>query len=943
MTQDKEREIQLQFLEEAQDHLDAIESKLIGVSSRAELTRQEVDAMLRSAHSIKGGAAMMEFPILSHLAHRLENFFKVIRTQKQIQPEVERLLLSAVDCLRHVVTTNRQTNMVDEQWQASQVQPLFGQLQQLLGEPREEQETVTPLSPQQEIETVQMLFESEVDAYLQQLESSLAQEDKSGLGAEIATIAQDLSDLGEVLQLPEFNSLCSSVKQLLATQPTREEEVAQAALRAWRRSQAAIMAGQLQGLPSTLNLDGVVEEVSDLSAATNASSTHAVQAASPARFASSIELAPPAELKETQENTVRVPLKQLEQLNDLFGELTIERSGLDLQIERLRNSVKILERKVRSLQQSHHRRQTAALQSSTFQPTLPTTSSFLSEVAFSPDSNQLRQETTPRLPQPMSQPNSGNRLNDEADEASTEMMANVVQLQEVSGDIDLCLQETEQIVGDLNRTSKQLQFCISQLRMRPFADLVGHFPRALRELALQHGKNVELKIHGGDTPIDRSILEALGNPLMHLLRNAFDHGIEDPETRKANGKPEQGTISIEATYRGNQALITFKDDGRGIPLDKVRQRAQYLGLDREAIANASDEEVLTLIFEPGFSTADEVTSLSGRGVGMDVVRTNLRQVRGDIKVETKAGVGTTFTISVPLTLSVARVLLVESRGILLAFPTTAIEEMLLLNVEQISTIEDKSQLRWKEYSVPLIYLGDWLKFRRLQNANEDRTQPLMSAPTVLLIANGSDWVGLQVDRCWGEQEVAIRSVEGNIPMPPGFNGCTILGDGKVVPLVNTPELLYWIATSQHPASVEPEDRHRAAAEQQNQRPTILVVDDSINVRRLLSLTLEKVGYRVEQGKDGLDALEKLMGGSQIAAVVCDIDMPRLDGYGFLARVKSNPAFQQLPVVMLTSRSGIKERQLALNLGATAFFCKPYDKQQLSETLERLIDRRSEES
>lgn len=939
MSQDKEREIQLQFLEEAQDHLDAIESKLIGVSSRAELTRQEVDAMLRSAHSIKGGAAMMEFPTLSHLAHRLENFFKVIRTQKQIQPEVERLLLSAVDCLRHVVTTNRQTNFVDEQWQASQVQPLFEQLQQILGEPREEQETVTPLSPQQGLETVQMLFESEVDAYLQQLESILAQADKSNLGAEVATIAQDLSDLGEVLQLPEFNSLCSSVKQLLATQPAREEEIAQAALRAWRRSQAAIMAGQLQGLPSTLNLDGVVEEVAGL----NASAVAPAPAVSPARFSSPLELAPPAELKETQENTVRVPLKQLEQLNDLFGELTIERSGLDLQIERLRNSVKILERKVRSLQQSHHRRRTATLQPSPFQSALPATSSFLSEVAFSPDSNQFQQETTPRSPQPMSQLDSSNSLNDEADEASTEVMANVVQLQEVSGDIDLCLQETEQIVGDLNRTAKQLQFCISQLRMRPFADLVGRFPRALRELALQHGKNVELKIQGGDTPIDRSILEALGNPLMHLLRNAFDHGIEDPETRKANGKPEQGTISIEATYRGNQALITFKDDGRGIALDKVRQRAQYLGLDREAIANASDEEVLTLIFEPGFSTADEVTSLSGRGVGMDVVRTNLRQVRGDIKVETKAGVGTTFTISVPLTLSVARVLLVEIRGILLAFPTTAIEEMLLLNVEQISTIEDKPQLQWKEYSVPLIYLGDWLKFRRLQHANEERTQPLMSAPTVLLIANGSDWVGLQVDRCWGEQEVAIRPVEGNIPMPPGFNGCTILGDGKVVPLVNTPELLYWIATSQHPASIEPEDRHRAAAELQNQRPTILVVDDSINVRRLLSLTLEKAGYRVEQGKDGLDALEKLMGGSQIAAVVCDIDMPRLDGYGFLARVKSNPAFQQLPIVMLTSRSGIKERQLALNLGATAFFCKPYDKQQLSETLERLINGGLEES
>lgn len=271
---------------------------------------------------------------------------------------------------------------------------------------------------------------------------------------------------------------------------------------------------------------------------------------------------------------------------------------------------------------------------------------------------------------------------------------------------------------------------------------------------------------------------------------------------------------------------------------------------------------------------------------------------------------------------------------LLAFPTTAIEEMLLLNLEQISTVDGKAFLRWKEYTIPLIYLSDWLKFRCLLRSTDAETTPLMGVPTVLIVANGSEWVGLQVDRCWGEQEVAIRPVEGSIPMPPGFTGCTILGDGRVVPLVNTSELLHWIATMGQ--SPELEDRHHAATDLQSQRPAILVVDDSINVRRFLSLTLEKADYRVEQAKDGQDALEKLLSGLQIAAVVCDIDMPRLDGYGFLARVKSNPAFKQLPIVMLTSRSGDKERQLALNLGATAYFCKPYNKQELLEALDRLI-------
>jgi chemosensory pili system protein ChpA (sensor histidine kinase/response regulator) len=515
------------------------------------------------------------------------------------------------------------------------------------------------------------------------------------------------------------------------------------------------------------------------------------------------------------------------------------------------------------------------------------------------------------------------------------VVANFVQLQEVTEDIDLCLQETDQIVGDLNRTAKQLQYCINQLRMRPFSDLVGRFPRALRELALQYGKNVELKIQGDDTLIERSILDALNNPLMHLLRNAFDHGIEDPETRRSCGKPEQGAIEIKAAYRGNQTLITFRDDGRGIALDKVRSRAQQLGWDAEAIASASDREILTLIFEPGFSTAEQVTALSGRGVGMDVVRTNLSQIHGDIQVDTQLGVGTTFTISVPLTLSVARVLLVESKDMLLAFPTTAIEEMLLLNSEQISTIDGKAVLQWKEYTIPLIYLSDWLKFRCPQVSSDAEAVPLMGVPTVLIVAQGNGWVGIQVERCWGEQEVAIRSVEGAIPMPPGFTGCTILGDGRVVPLVNSTELLDWIATCQQSSSLEQELQTGANAVQ-SQRPSILMVDDSINVRRFLSLTLEKAGYRVEQAKDGLEALEKLLGGLQVNGVVCDIDMPRLDGYGFLARVKSNPAFKKLPIVMLTSRNGHKERQLALNLGATAYFSKPYNKQELLEALDRLI-------
>ena len=255
MPQDKELEIQLQFLEEAQEHLNTIEENILGISAHAGIERQRMDAILRAAHSIKGGAAVMGFQTLSDLAHRLENFFKVIKTNPQaVDAQGESLFLSAVDCLRQVVAVNRQTPVVEEQWLASHINPVFEQLYQRLGDPQQE-ETVTQLLPQEGLDMGKMLFESEVEAYLQQLEAALANPDKSGLAAEVTEIAQDLSDLGEMLQLNAFNSLCVSVKQHLEATPERTEEIAQAALQVWRRSQGAVLIGQSDTIPASLDLD----------------------------------------------------------------------------------------------------------------------------------------------------------------------------------------------------------------------------------------------------------------------------------------------------------------------------------------------------------------------------------------------------------------------------------------------------------------------------------------------------------------------------------------------------------------------------------------------------------------------------------------------------------------------------------------------------------------
>jgi two-component system, chemotaxis family, sensor histidine kinase and response regulator PixL len=613
----------------------------------------------------------------------------------------------------------------------------------------------------------------------------------------------------------------------------------------------------------------------------------------------------------SEANTVRIPAKRLDQLDNLCGDLTIERNGLALYLERLHSLVAGLNGRVRNLEQFNLRLRSAYDQEAQANTPILSSPSSLTEENF--DALEMDRYSELHL-------------------VWQEVMESIVQIQEVTSDIDLTVRSADDTAAELNRTAKELQSNVMYSRMRPLTDVVGRFPRAIRDLAQQFGKPATLKIHGGSTLIDRTVLGILGDPLMHLLRNAFDHGLEDSETRIANGKTAHGTIEIKALYRGNETIITVSDDGGGINLDKIRDKAIRLGFDQDQLTQARPQDLLDLIFEPGFSTADQVTELSGRGVGMDVVRTNLQQVRGKITVNTQPGIGTTFTLSVPVTLSVGRVLLVESQNVMLAFPVDAIEQMALLEEDDDHNADI---FQWENYAVPKLALKEWLNFRGPVRKIETDDMAMMANPAMLILSQGNNLVGVPIDRCWGEREVAIRQAEGPIPMPPGFSGCTILGTGQVVPLVSIPGLFNWIA-DQGRASKTAAPIQFTASQVQKERESILVIDDSINVRRFLAMTLEKAGYRVAQAKDGQDAIEQLTSGLLVNAVICDIEMPRLDGFGFLAQAKANPALQHLPITMLTSRSGDKHRQLALRLGASEYFSKPFKEQELLQALRQLI-------
>jgi len=1050
MSQDAEREVRLKFLDEANEHLNTIESVLLGLTSTG-TDSQQMDGVLRAAHTIKGIGSMIGCHPLSDLAHHLEDYLKILKVRRrsiQVDIKLETLLLQGVDCLRQVSSLHRQDEVVQQQWLDSYASPVFEQLRERLGELQESDEAAL-LSEDEEADIAVVMFESEVEGLLQRLEAVLADPHQSCLREELDLMAQELGELGQMLQLDAFISLCASIhQQLTAAPPEGVEAVARQALKAWQRSHALVIMGKREKLPTQIELtnqtdDTLETSIGDLEAdfastvfstttipeelpeyqteelteeleeeAENGNSCEFLEQDETVDFNSSelpnleaiedldfselqevianfdpselqlesehssfnteaipieaievsansttptphLDYTPSAQPQEAPENTVRVPVKLLVQLNDLFGELIIQRNSLNSRLKEVDELFDTFRSRMRTLELSNTQLQVICNQLAT-EGAVP----HLSANGFS---SRLTGKPMPSL---WSKPEGLANYQSEFDILEMDRYSNlhllsqeqretVVQLQEVTGDIKLSMRGAKQVLRELNRSAKELQVNVTQARMRPLSDIVERFPRLVRDLSVQYGKTVELRLDGSSTLIDRAILEALKDPLMHLLRNAFDHGIEDPATRKARGKSPQGTIEIRAVHQGSQTLIQVSDDGAGINLNKIRDRARQIGIDEFQLNEFSDAELLSLIFEPGFSTARQVTALSGRGIGMDVVRTNLEQVRGDIKVDTQLEVGTTFTITIPFTLSILRVLLVESGGMRLAFPTDGISEIVRLKSLQRFTSLDQEFIHWEGLTLPLIRLDQWLEFRRPGRNVHPEASPTISEPLVLIVSQGNDLKGIYVDRFWREQEVVIRQVENIMGLPPGFSGCTILENGQVVPLADVSKMLDWIATnSSSSSSTQPEQKQLQhglesdnnfleSIDPQSQRDTILVVDDSINMRQFLTTTLEKAGYQVEQAKDGQVAVDKLLGGLSVQAVICDLEMPRLDGYGLLTEVKSHANFQELPIIMLTSRSSKKHRQLAMRLGASAYFTKPYEEQELLQTIKQLVKNSTE--
>ena len=636
------------------------------------------------------------------------------------------------------------------------------------------------------------------------------------------------------------------------------------------------------------------------------------------------------------EQTMRVPVKHLDNLSNLVGELVVNRNSLEQDQERMRQSLDNLLYQVQQLSDVGQRMQDL------YERSLLESSLLASRQSYRMASS------APRMIVELEKTNDVEYDPLEMDRftgfhsLSQEMIELIVRVRESASDIEFIVDETDQVTRMFRQVTTQLQEGLTRSRMVPFAQTADRMPRAVRDIAMKCGKQAELVIEGRETPIDKMLLEHLYDPMTHLVNNAITHGIETPEERRRAGKSDTGRITIRAFYQGNQTVISVSDDGAGIDIERVKVKAIEKGLISAAESQTMSRlDVYDLLFHPGFSTRDQADDFAGRGVGMDVVRTSLSEIRGSVTTDSSLNRGTTFTIRLPLTLSISKALCCVSDRARIAFPMDGVEDMLDMPKDRLLTnAEGQPYIRWRDSELVLRPLTELLAHNRhLGRGNVYGGNQEEDMISVVVLRSVGNYLALQVDQVIGEQEIVIKQLEGPVPKPVGIAGATVLGDGRIMPIADVLELIdlsmgrirrdagsMWDQSAVPPQEIQPVKTE----------PMVLIVDDSITVRELLSMTFNKVGYRVEQARDGQEAWEKLRAGLPCDIVFCDIEMPRMDGLELLSRIQKDPVLKALPIAMLTSRGADRHRQMASSLGASGYFTKPYLEEALLDAAGRML-------
>jgi chemosensory pili system protein ChpA (sensor histidine kinase/response regulator) len=638
-----------------------------------------------------------------------------------------------------------------------------------------------------------------------------------------------------------------------------------------------------------------------------------------------------------QSKTVRIALERLDRMMNAVGELVINRTrmlGRVAELERLADVLNFskgrMQDKVSEFQEKHEFSRIHSV------PASRPSDNFPLRTGYSNYSHTYDHSLAEFSELEMDRYDDFNILSRSLTEISADITEVLTQLdgfvRRVDGDID-----------EFTKLAHRLQDEITQARMVPIGNLYTRLSRTVRDAAKAVNKKVELTLAGAETELDNNIIQQISDPLIHLVRNAVAHGLERDEERYALGKSDAGNVAVRAYHRGNHIYIEVEDDGRGIDYEKVRKTAVDHGmLSAESAAELGERELRELLFQPGFSTAPRKTELAGRGVGLDVVKSNLALLNGEIEVETQKAFGTRFTLKVPLTLIISQALFVRCGSTMFALPLAFVEEIRRLRITEMEEVGGKLLTKVRDVVTEIVRLDSALGLEPIQ--------PINGYYRMVIVNVAGRQVGVVVEDVVRKDEIVIKSLGEFLRNLKMFPGATIAPDGSLILLIDVNRLVAGEAIEHRPlmtsanaarifapgaAAVAHGAIPQAAIDFVPEEKLVVLVDDSISVRKFVGRMLEKAGYRVKLAADGLEALE-IVTQTHCDLVVTDLEMPRTNGYELLSHLRQDPQTRNIPVMVVTSRAGAKHRDRAMKEGAAEFLTKPVQEDQFIATVGRLI-------
>ncbi|HVP63628.1 MAG TPA: response regulator [candidate division Zixibacteria bacterium] len=919
------------FVPEVEEHLQVVTECLLALEANP--NSEDINRLFRAMHTIKGSAAQVGMQRISHVAHKAEDLIGKLR-DGELKPSVQivDLCLESVDILKKLVYRQWTDDAAFQKAAKSlfvridRMAPAEKEAEAVVPEPRKEEAKPHPAAPPA--------------AHPPQ---PPATQPGTVAGDDILDI-----DIEPVAPEPTPPHVAAPVAPRVpaATTPATPAVPSRVAPQAPKPVTPIPPAAPAPPAPAVAA--STVPTAPKVAPPAKLGETPAVTPPAPETKEDEAEAAPRREAPASiaQSKSVRIALERLDRMMNAVGELVINRTrmlGRLTELEQLADVLNFskgrMSDKVAEFQEKYEFSRINA--SITPQPSAPKLNAIAAgEFPFRGGYSSYARAFDPALAEfselEMDRYDDFGILS----RSLTEISADIT---EVLTQLDGFVRRVDSDIDEFTKLAHRLQDEITQARMVPIGNLYTRISRTVRDAAKAAGKQVELTLAGAETELDNNIIQQISDPLLHLVRNAVAHGIERSEERYMAGKSDVGNVAVRAYHRGNHIYIEVEDDGRGIDYARIRATAVETGfVSKEQAERLTESQMLDLLFRPGFSTAPRKTELAGRGVGLDVVRSNLNALNGEIEIETQKGIGSRFTLKVPLTLIISQALFVRCSEQMFAFPLGLVEEIRRIRENEIEEVGGKLMTKVRDVTTEIVRLDTQLGLPTIQ--------PVGGWYRLVLVNVAGRQVGIVVEEVLRKDEIVIKSLGEYMRNVKMFPGATIAPDGSLILLVDINRLIMGEAIERRPLAVLGTAARlfapgatavaagtipAAAIEEVEKEKVVVLADDSISVRKFVGRMLEKAGYRVKLAADGLEALE-LATNFDCDLVITDLEMPRTNGYELMLHLRQNAKTAHLPVMVVTSRAGSKHRDRALKEGATAFMVKPVQEEQFVAQVQQLI-------